>query len=181
MEDEQLSQEHDRFVALFDGLFISTNSWMTGTPKAKQDWVPFDNPNMKFGDRISTITIRSVYIHTLVGEHFWARTLKDCEDGAVLKHDRDRVVALTEKLTGSDDLIGDAMALHEENIRLFRSYSADQLEKKIKWSGREWTVMGFLWAIYSHRSYHLGNIDIFMREADEAAPDFFSNFQDVMA
>ncbi len=36
---------------------------------------------MKFGDRISTITIKSVYIHTIVGEHFWARTLKDCDDG----------------------------------------------------------------------------------------------------
>jgi hypothetical protein len=41
--------------------------------------------------------------------------------------------------------------------------------------------MGFLWGIYSHRSYHLGNIDIFMREADEPAPDFFSNFRQQMA
>ena len=31
------------------------------------EWVPLDNPNMEFGDRISTITIKSVYIHTLVG------------------------------------------------------------------------------------------------------------------
>jgi uncharacterized damage-inducible protein DinB len=176
-----MPQELDRFLTLFDGLFISTNSWMTGTPKEKHDWVPFDNPNMKFGDRISTITIKSVYIHTLVGEHFWARTLKDCEDGVALKHDRDSVVALSQKLAASDDLIGDAMKLHNDNMALFRSYSEEQLVKKIKWSGRQWTVMGFLWAIYSHRSYHLGNIDIFMREADEAAPDFFSNFQDVMA
>ncbi|MDA1324721.1 MAG: hypothetical protein O3C34_08240 [Proteobacteria bacterium] len=176
-----MPQELDRFLALFDGLFISTNSWMTGTPKEKQDWVPFENPNMKFGDRISTITIRSVYIHTIVGEHSWARVLKDCEDGAVLKHDRERIVALTETLASSDDLLADAMKLHTDNMTLFRGYSDDQLEKKIKWSGREWTVMGFLWAIYSHRSYHLGNIDIFMRESDEAAPDFFSNFRDVMA
>ena len=176
-----MPQELDRFLALFNGLFISTNSWMTGTPKEKQDWVPFENPNMKFGDRISTITIRSVYIHTIVGEHNWARALKDCEDGASLKHNRDQVVALTETLASSDDLLADAMKLHTDNMELFRGYTDDQLEKKIKWSGREWTIMGFLWAIYSHRSYHLGNIDIFMREADEAAPDFFSNFQDVMA
>ena len=176
-----MTQELDRFLALFDGLFISTNSWMTGTPEKKQDWVPFDNPNMKFGDRISTITIKSVYIHTIVGEHFWARALKDCEDGAVLKHDRDRVVTLTGELAASDDFLADSIKLHKANMALFRSYTDDQLKKKIHWSGREWTVMGFLWAIYSHRSYHLGNIDILMREADEPAPDFFGNFQNVMA
>jgi uncharacterized damage-inducible protein DinB len=176
-----MPQELDRFLTLFDGLFVSTNSWMTGTPKEKYDWVPFDNPNMKFGDRISTITIKSVYIHTVVGEHFWARTLKDCDNDATLKHDRDRVVALSQELAASDDLVADAMKLHKDNMKLFAGYSDEQLAKKIKWSGKEWTVMGFLWAIYSHRSYHLGNIDILMREADETAPDFFSNFQDVMA
>ena len=176
-----MSQELKRFLTLFDGLVVSSNSWMTGTPEEKQDWVPFDNPNMKFGDRISTITIRSVFIHTVVGENLWAQALKDCEEGAVLKHDRGRAASLTEKLSASHDLVADAMKLHADNMRLFRTYTDEHLAKKIKWSGREWTVMGFLWAIYSHRSYHLGNIDIFMREADEAAPDFFSNFQDVMA
>jgi uncharacterized damage-inducible protein DinB len=64
---------------------------------------------------------------------------------------------------------------------LFRSYTDEQLSKKITWTGREWTIMEFLWAIYSHRSYHLGNMDIYLREADEKAPDFFSSFQMTMA
>ena len=33
--------------------------------------------------------------------------------------------------------------------------------------------MGFLWAIYAHRAYHLGNIDIYLRQSDTKAPDFF--------
>ena len=176
-----MSQELDRFLTLFDGLMVSSNSWLTGTPGDKLEWVPFDNPNMKFGDRISTITMRSVYIHTIVGEHLWARKLKDCADGATIKFEPAEVGAVTEKLNASRDLVGDAMKLHAENMDLFRGYSDAQLAKRMTWSGREWTVMGFLWAIYSHRSYHLGNIDILMREADEAAPDFFSSFQPVMA
>lgn len=176
-----MSEELNRFLRLFDGLVVSSNSWMMGTPREKQNWVPFDNPNMKFGDRISTITIRSVYIHTIVGEHFWARALKACEAGGTVKFNSDSVVALTKKLSDSSDLVADAMKLHGENMGLFGSYSDEDLAKTITWSGSEWTVMGFLWAIYSHRSYHLGNIDIFMREADEKAPDFFSNFQPVMA
>ena len=176
-----MSQEFDRFLALFDALVASSNDWMTKTPAKKLDWVPFDNPNMKFGDRISTITMRSVYIHTTVGEHLWAKALKDCADGALVKFDSADVAALTKELNASTDLIGDAMKLHADNMALFRSYGDDQLDRNITWSGRRWTVMGFLWAIYSHRSYHLGNIDIFMREADEPAPDFFSNFREVMA
>ena len=176
-----MTLELERFLSLFDGLVVSSNAWMTRTPAKKLDWVPFDNPNMKFGDRISTITMRSVYIHTTVGEHLWAKKLKDCDDGAMLKFDPADVRSLTEKLNASKDLVGDAMKLHADNMALFRGYGENQLARKIRWSGREWTVMGFLWAIYSHRSYHLGNIDIFMREADEEAPDFFSNFREVMA
>ena len=175
-----MSQELERFLTLFDGLVQSTNSWLELTPAEKLEWVPVENPNMKFGDRISTITIKSVYIHTIVGETGWARLLKDCDDGADLKPppaNRE----LTKELMASDDFVADAMKLHRENMALFGSYDDARLARRMKWSGREWTVMGFLWAIYSHRSYHLGNIDIYLREADAPAPDFFSNFQPVMA
>lgn len=176
-----MPQELDRFLKLFDALVDSNNSWLAGTPKEKLEWVPFDNENMKFGDRISVITIKSVYIHTIVGEHIWARMLKDCGDGASLKFARDEVVALSGRLTTAKDLVGEAMTLHADNMRNFTSYTDDQLAKAVEWSGRKWTIMGFLWGIYSHRSYHLGNIDILMREADQKAPDFFSNFRAVMA
>lgn len=105
--------------------------------------------------------------------------LKDCDDEAVLKATPDP--ATTGRLMASDDVIGDAMEIHRDNMQLFSGYDEMQLGKRIKWSGRDWTVMGFLWGIYCHRAYHLGNIDIYLREADEPAPDFFSNFQQVMA
>lgn len=88
---------------------------------------------------------------------------------------------MTRRLENSADLVADTMKLHADNMKAFGSYSAETLAKKIQWTGRDWTVMGFLWGIYSHRSYHLGNIDILMREADEDAPDFFSNFRQQMA
>ena len=63
--------EHQSFLELFDALFVSNNEWLKVTPAEKLEWVPPDNPNMKFGDHISTITIKSVYIHALVGECEW--------------------------------------------------------------------------------------------------------------
>lgn len=176
-----MSQERDRFLKLFDALVISNNAWIRGTPTETHDWVPFDNPNMRFGDRISTITIKGVYVHVIVGECGWARMLGDCEDGALIEPAREEISALTKRLAASKDFVDEAMILHAENMKKFGAYSDEQLEKTIKWSGRQWTVMGFLWGIYSHRSYHLGNIDILVREADIKAPDFFSSFLPVMA
>lgn len=173
--------EQQRFLSLFDALTEANNAWMKGTPKEKWNWVPFDNPNMKFGDRISTITIKSVFIHTIVGEVQWASMLPGIAEGGEMKMDPPKIKALTQKLDQAGDLIAESMKLHAQNMQAFGGLGEEQLARNIRWSGRDWTVMGFLWGIYSHRSYHLGNIDIFMREADEAAPDFFSNFRQQMA
>lgn len=176
-----MNSEQQRFLSLFDALVEANNAWMTKTPKEKWNWVPFDNPNMKFGDRISTITIKSVFIHTIVGEVQWASMLPSVSDGAEMKMEPPKIKALTQQLDDTSDLIGESMKLHAKNMQAFAGISENQLAKNLRWSGRDWTVMGFLWGIYSHRSYHLGNIDIFMREADEPAPDFFSNFRQQMA
>ena len=175
------NSELQRFLSLFDALMEANTAWMTGTPREKWDWVPFDNSNMKFGDRISTIHMRSVYIHTIVGETNWAGLLPHVEDGADMIFDMSRIKGLTSQLDASTDLIADAMTLHRANMNAFAGLSDSQLAKNLRWMGREWTVMGFLWGIYSHRSYHLGNIDILMREADEDAPDFFANFRQKLA
>ena len=41
--------------------------------------------------------------------------------------------------------------------------------------------MGLLWGMYSHRAYHLGNIDLYMRQGDMNAPDFFTMEPTMMA
>lgn len=83
--------ERARFLALFDALVEANNAWMNRTPAPKWEWVPVDNPNMKFGDRISTINIKSVYIHTIVGEVAWAGMLASCSNGAALKMEGEKI------------------------------------------------------------------------------------------
>lgn len=174
--------EHQRFLELFEALFVANNKWMEDTPADKLEWVPIENPNMKFGDRVSAISIKSLYIHTIVGECEWSRILPTCPEGESLspaQFTEDKV--LTERLDKSRDLLGDTASLRRGNMDRFRAYDQSCLDKKIRWMDREWSVMGLMWGIYSHRSYHLGNIDMLLREADVEAPDFFSNFWQVMA
>lgn len=162
--------EFDRFVVLFDRLAQATDEWIERTPNDKLDWVPVDNPNVRFGDRISLVTIKGIYIHVAVEEYHRMRFLKDCEDGATVPIPKDP--ALTARLANGN-LVREAARLHEDTIKTLRSFTDVQLRKTIRFSDRKWTMMELLWAMYAHRAYHLGNIDIYLRQTDTPAPNFF--------
>ena len=66
-------------------------------------------------------------------------------------------------------------------VASFAALTQAELEKKVVWVGRTWSVMGFLWAAYAHRAFHIGNIDIYLRQADVVAPEFFEFNPAVMA
>jgi hypothetical protein len=76
----------------------------------------------------------------------------------------------------SGDVVAEAAKLHQEDMSRLRSYDDDVLRKTVRFAGDDtiWSVMGFLWSLYAHRAYHLGNIDIYIRQADVPAPDFYS-------
>ena len=165
-----LSAEHDRFLTLFQRMVDHTDAWIARTPPDKLDWVPIQTSAMRFGDRVSRVTIKGLIAHIVVGEAYWAEFLPECADGATMAPPRH--LALAEKFES-----GDFRALARETqaatMKRFRALSSGALEKHVTWVGRDWTVMGFLWGAYAHRAFHLGNIDIYLRQADVVAPEFF--------
>lgn len=170
--------EIDRFRVLFDRLVTVTNDWISQTPQDKLEWVPVDNPNVRFGDRVSRVTIKGLYVHVAVGEHHWLRDLKQCQDGAIISTPRNP--DLTARLM-CDDFVAEAMKLHRGNMQTLDTFTDDDLRKSICFSDCTWSAMGFLWAIYAHRAYHLGNIDIYLRQSGTRAPDFFNFHPTMMA
>jgi len=170
--------ELDRFRVLFDRLVTVTNDWISQTPPDRLEWVPVDNQNVRFGDRVSLVTIKSLYVHVAVGEHHWMRNLKQCREGATIPLPKNP--ELTAQLMRGD-FVGEAMKLHQGNMRILDTFTEDDLRKSIHFSDCTWSTMGFLWAIYAHRAYHLGNIDIYLRQSDTKAPDFFHFHPTMMA
>jgi len=170
MAQVEFHNEFDRYLVLQDCLYNATNQWLKQTPEDKLEWAPIDNPNVRFGDRVLVVTIKSLYIHVAVEEYVWVRFLKDCEEGALIP------LPIRPELNAqlaNGDLLGEAGKLHDESLRTLRSLTDDDLRKTVRFADRTWTVMGFLWALYAHRSYHLGNIDIYLRQSDTPAPNFF--------
>jgi uncharacterized damage-inducible protein DinB len=173
-----MSQESDRFLVMYEELVLVTNDWMLTMPKEKLEWAPVDNPNVRFGDRLTTVNIKGLYKHITLNDHYWVRMIRDAENNAVFQ--RPDIPDIAEAMDG-ENFIEDAIRLHGENIDVLRSFGKPELTKKVVHTRRTYTGMGFLWAMYAHRSYHLGNIDIYIRQADVKAPDFFNFHREVMA
>lgn len=173
IDPKTATSEFDRFLVLFDRLVSETNLWIESTPPDKLDWIPVDTPQVRFGDRVSTVTIKSLYVHMAVAEHHWVRGLRERADGDVLPLPRDP--KLTERLMSGDFSLL-ARQMHADDMAVLGDYAPEQLTKTITFAGDDsrWSVMGFLWGMYGHRAYHLGNLDIYLRQSNSETPDFFS-------
>ena len=76
--------EHERFLTLFQRMVDHTDAWIAKTPPDKLDWVPIQTSAMRFGDRVSRVTIKGLIAHIVVGEDHWAHSLPAVADGAVM-------------------------------------------------------------------------------------------------
>ena len=162
--------EHERFLTLFQRMVDHTDAWIAKTPKDKLDWVPIQTSAMRFGDRVSRVTIAGLIAHIVVGEDHWAHSLPTVADGAVMPIPQ--YSALQEEFANGD-FQEIAHRTQKTIMANFAALTPQQLENKVVWVGRTWSVMGFLWAAYAHRAFHIGNIDIYLRQADVVAPEFF--------
>lgn len=173
-----LQAERDRFVKLFNRLAGSMIQMVEAMPADKREAVPIESPSVRFGDRVSRVTAKDLFIHTVVAERCWARDLANCDDGATVALPRD--AALTQELS-SGDYLTKAKSIHSENVAAFSRLGENQLAKTVSFNGSGWTVMGLLWGIYSHRAFHLGNIDIYVRQFGTEPVDFFNFAKQPMA
>jgi uncharacterized damage-inducible protein DinB len=164
------SAEHARFLTLYDRLVTHTSAWLSATPDDRVDWEPVKSDAMRFGDRVSRITIKGVIAHTVASEAHWARLLNEIGDGDTMP-----VPGASElsKQLGGPDFVSVVKSAEAQTLALLQGLSDTQLRKAVIWQDRTWTVMGFLWGIYAHRAFHVGNIDILLRQAGVVAPDFF--------
>jgi uncharacterized damage-inducible protein DinB len=166
-----MKEELSRFVVLFDRLVQYTEAWLDRMEPAKlDDWMPIENPSMRFGDRVGRITVKGLIVHTIVGERFWVRHLRDCAPGAEIPVPRDPETA---RRVSEGDFRAEAKRLHAENLGAVRGFGEEVLAKPVRFVGRDWTGMGLLWGMYAHRAFHIGNIDIYLRQSDVIAPEFF--------
>jgi uncharacterized damage-inducible protein DinB len=165
-----MTAELSRFLVLFDRMAQYTEAWLDRFAPDKLEWMPIENPSMRFGDRVGRITVKGLIVHTVVGEHFWVRHIRAVAPGGAIPVPRDPETA---SRVSEGDWRTEARKLHATNMTLLRDYGPAEIDKPVQFVGREWTGMGLLWGMYAHRAFHVGNIDIYLRQSDVIAPEFF--------
>lgn len=165
-----MTNELSRFLTLFDRMVAYTDSWLDRMDPEKFEWTPIENSSMRFGDRVARITVKGLIVHTIVAEKNWILQIRDCAPGGVIPLPNDPDTA---RMLNEGDFRAGARALHQENLAIVRGFGPEQMEKRVEFVGRQWTGMGLLWGMYAHRAFHVGNIDIYLRQSDVIAPEFF--------
>ena len=171
-----MSAELEQFCILFDRLVRRTINEVNAASECSLTWKPTVTSELRFGDRISDVTVKPLFIHLLVSEHPSIRALAVCDDGAHLQDASEPYSSepeLTSRLADGDYLV-EATAMHADNMDILRNFSETTLVKKVTFNASSWTVMGFLWLTYSHHSYHFGHIDMFWRQSGAPVHDFQS-------
>ncbi len=167
---EAMPEEFARFKTLFDRLVRYSDQWVDLMGEDKLDWAPIENASTRFGTRVARITVRGLLVHTVLAERNWTRQIRLLESGAVIPLPNDPAAAARFENAG---LRATALALHEENMAMLDTYEPADLQKTVHFVGRQWTGMGLLWGMYAHRAFHLGNMDIYLRQRDVPGPEFF--------
>lgn len=163
--------EFERFLIMFDRLFDFVETYIHKTPEDKYEWIPVEGPGVSFGDRLSNITIRGLYVHLTCSEDGFTRSLLNIKDGDEIPLPINKEL---ENEVYEGDFVARGRELHENCMEMLRRLTPEQLARTVWFQGGEYSIMGFLWAMYAHYAYHLGNIDTYMRQGDMNPTAFFN-------
>lgn len=167
------TDELKRYLTMFDALVRAAGLWLEKMPAESLEWTPPSPNGIHFGKRLRHASVKTLFAHMAIADNFWAKAMRDAEPGGTIPLPRD-MNAFHDVIDG--DLLDNCLGLHQETLALIGGYSAEDLKKPVIFAGdnSRWTVMGFLWAAFGHRSYHLGNLDMLIRIKAGDAPDYFA-------
>ncbi len=160
-----------RFTSLFDQLVEHTFSYLARIDDlASYATVPIDSDVNFLGTRVNRIHIGSLLRHYVVAEAHWFAQLARAEDGAIIPFPDN--AAILEGIEDGEPLLHAYRTIYLRAKQDLASIGGDDLNKRIRFAGRNYTVMGMLWTILSHHSFHLGQIDLLMRQQNIQPPEY---------
>lgn len=162
--------EIERFLSLFEQLIEQTFSFVSQTDLAAYQAIIVDSDVMFLGTRVNKISVSSLIRHLILAEAHWFETVKSIENGGVIPFP-----ANANLLIGVNDgqpLVEKYRHTYEVSRQHLLSLSAVDLEKQVYFAERQYTVMGFLWTVLGHHSFHLGQIDLLLRQQNIAPPEY---------
>ncbi|MFZ1805633.1 MAG: DinB family protein [Cyclobacteriaceae bacterium] len=162
--------EFERFKSLFIQQSIHTVDYLNMLKEEHWITIPRDSESLFLGMRVNKITIGTLVRHFIIAEQNWIKAVAELPNGSVIPIPGN--AALLEKVKEGKELIAFYLDALEENKKTLSSLKADDLEKEFTFAGRHYSGMGILWAMFGHHAYHLGQLDLIMRQSNLIAPEY---------
>ena len=162
MENKTTVQKFNRFLNIHKQLYLQTLELLKDVPDEVFKSTPIDNEVMYLGTRVNTINIGGLIRHFVLAEIHWFQAMKEGENGlAIPKPDN---ASLLENIADGQELVEKYKDVFAKGFEILKSYTEEDLNKTVSFMGRKYTVMAFLWITFGHHSYHLGQVDMLMRQ-----------------
>ena len=162
--------ELERFRSLFNQQVLHTFDYLRTVGESQWQGIPSDSEALYLGSRINKITIAALSRHLATAESHWISQLPLLPaDGTMLMPEKDPVVEAVKTVPSFIDVYEQR---HQKNMERLATLSAADLDKRLVFAGRHYTGMGLLWSILGHHAYHLGQMDLLMRQQDVEAPEY---------
>lgn len=162
--------EIERFLSLFNQEVLHTFDYLRAIGEPQWRGIPSDSDALFLGSRINKITIGALARHLAAAESHWIRRLPTVPtNGTMPMPDKDERL---EALRTVPSFIAVYEERHVRNMEQLRAFTAADLAKPLIFAQRRYTGMGFLWSMLGHHAYHLGQIDLLMRQQDIEAPEY---------
>lgn len=162
--------ELKRFISLFDQEVIHTFDYLGMLSDGQWSAIPIDSETLFLGTRINKITISALARHLINAESHWFGQLASLPATATMPLPGKS--STLENMPDGPALIDAYRATHAVNLENLHALTPAVLEKEFVFTGRHYTGIGFLWSVLGHHAYHLGQIDLLMRQQGLAAPEY---------
>ena len=158
---DNMTSEFNRFLMMWERSMHRFGVIVSQVTEEAYRNIPVKSDANFLGKRVGEIMIDTLVRHLVVAERHWLRTVVSCEDGAEVP--KPESIMANAELTHEN-----AAAYYQQEIgaafEVLKTMAPEQLGKKLVWDNNTYTVMGFLWTVLSHHTYHLGQIDLLMRQ-----------------
>jgi len=162
--------ELERFRSLFHQEVLHTFDYLRAIDETQWQGIPKDSDALYLGTRVNKITISALARHLAVAECHWISRLPLLAANATMPlPEPDPVIAALKTVPS---FVGVYEERHEKNMERLRHLKAQDIDKPLVFTQRHYTGMGFLWSILGHHAYHLGQIDLLMRQQGVMAPEY---------
>ncbi|MHB1677029.1 MAG: DinB family protein [Sulfuriferula sp.] len=162
--------ELERFISLFNQEIVHTYDYLGMVKDEQWSAIPCDSEALFLGTRVNKITIGALTRHLMHAESHWLGQIGPLPAGATMPLPGKS--ATPEDVVDGSWLIEAYKVAQAGNLEKLHALTPVVLGKEIVFTGRRYTGIGFLWSILGHHAYHLGQIDLLMRQLGHIAPEY---------